>query len=90
MTRTAHREMEMRNLVVPACFLLPARRIETAGGVFRAKAAFETMSLPLSAKALSATGAFLMICAALHAGSPDDLVTKGDSFDVRLEAACAS
>jgi hypothetical protein len=46
MTRTAHREMEMRNLVVPACFLLPARRIETAGGVFRAKAAFETMSLP--------------------------------------------
>jgi hypothetical protein len=45
------------------------------------------MSLPLSVKALSATGAFLMICVALRAGSPNDLVTEGDAFDVRLEAA---
>ena len=28
-----------------------------------------------------------MICAALRADSPNDLVTKGDAFDVRLEAA---
>ena len=51
-----------------------------------ARTAFETMSLPVYVKALSATGAFLVICAALRAEAPNDLITKGDAFDGRLQA----
>jgi tetratricopeptide (TPR) repeat protein len=45
------------------------------------------MSLPFSVNAFSATAAFLMICATVRAESPNDLMTKGDAFDVRLQAA---
>jgi tetratricopeptide (TPR) repeat protein len=43
------------------------------------------MSLPFNA--FSATAAFLVICATVRAESPNDLITKGDAFDIRLQAA---
>ena len=43
------------------------------------------MSLPFNA--FSATAAFLLICATVRAESPNDLITKGDAFDARLQAA---
>jgi tetratricopeptide (TPR) repeat protein len=43
------------------------------------------MSLPFNA--FSATAAFLVICATVRAESPNDLITKGDAFDIRFQAA---
>jgi tetratricopeptide (TPR) repeat protein len=43
------------------------------------------MSLPFNA--FSATAAFLVICATVRAESPNDLITKGDVFDIRFQAA---
>ncbi len=43
------------------------------------------MSLPFTA--FSATAAFLVICATVRAESPNDLITKGDAFDIRFQAA---
>jgi tetratricopeptide (TPR) repeat protein len=43
------------------------------------------MSLPFNA--FSATAAFLVICAMVRAESPNDLITKGDAFDIRFQAA---
>jgi tetratricopeptide (TPR) repeat protein len=45
------------------------------------------MSLRCIVKVFSSIVALAVICAALRAESPNDLVTKGDAFDVRLEAA---
>ena len=45
------------------------------------------MSLPLSVNAFFATAAFLVICATVSGESPNDLITKGDAFDARLQAA---
>ena len=45
------------------------------------------MSLPFSVNAFFATAAFLVICATVRGESPNDLITKGDAFDARLQAA---
>jgi len=38
-------------------------------------------------KALFSTAALVVVCAAIGAESPNDLVTKGDAFDVKFQAA---
>ena len=43
------------------------------------------MSLP-SISAFFATVAFVVVCTAVRAESPNDLITKGDACDVRLQA----
>ena len=45
------------------------------------------MSLSFSIKAFSATTALLLACATIWAGSADDLIKKGDDFDLKLQAS---
>jgi tetratricopeptide (TPR) repeat protein len=66
-------------------FHLVVRNLGTTGRAFRTNG-FGAMSLRFSVNTFSATAAFLMICATVRAESPNDLIAKGDAFDVRFQA----
>src|SRR5271169_3236409 len=45
------------------------------------------MSFSLSCKAFFAITALMMTCSAIRAGAADDLIKKGDDFDLKLQAS---
>ena len=48
---------------------------------------FVGMNIRFFLKALSAIALMLVVCASVCADSPNDLITKGDAFDVKLQAS---
>ena len=80
MSRDAAHEKRVRRRI----FYLAVATLERPVACF-ARTVSGAMSLRFNA--FSLTAAFLVICTAVRAESPDDLITKGDAFDARLQAA---